>query len=229
MDQDLVLIRKGKLNMLSIDAAEIKGLSRELHKVSYEWEKEKIRKKLDQLAWAHEDGARVVGDNGADSDEAIGLLADFGTSSPAIVALFRHGSSPKLPPETTLLTGLSRLGLTTEADRFLLCFRGKVFPHGVLDTVIRHQEEIQQLHPDKYPWKPDTIEIICTGFKLAMIDTKRIWRMAVGVLERRGSPDLIARFGYDSPAVAVEQVLEQYALTRHDIGKLDRLGKEVHF
>ena len=102
--------------MRFIEAGEIKALSRELQKAYLQkYERDAIRIKLDRIADERRfDGSIVTGENGADTDEALGLLRGHGELFVCESVIQNHGISSSHTEQYSYIQGLIMLGLPDE-------------------------------------------------------------------------------------------------------------------
>lgn len=216
--------------MRIIEAESIRNLSRRLGEATDEWNKDAIRAQLGRIADERKfDGSFVVGDDGADSDEALDLLKGYGTFT--VADSFRQTSGTVfIPIEITHTKGMAMLGLPTkDIERLAASFERGKFPTDVIDAVVNQQKRIQALHPDKYPFEDTVYDVISNGLSRKGINTQKIWQHVEENLTERGRRDLVLMYGYDSPTNALTGFLAHYALTKHNIGGLNRTKNELHF
>lgn len=210
--------------MKTIEAHEIRALRQKLEVATEEWEREPIRAKLDNIADNRTYGElRIVGEDGVDTDEALGILFCHGTWT--VDGLFAASHAlPKVTEPPKYVQGMAMLGLSAkDRDRLAASFARGKFPTNVIDAVVSQQEQIQGLHPDKYPFPDTAYDVLSSGLSRAGFDTRRIWRRVEKTLVKRGRGDLALIYGYDNnPTNSLTGFLEHYALTRHDIGELSR-------
>ncbi|MDP2585560.1 MAG: hypothetical protein Q8P29_01630 [Candidatus Levybacteria bacterium] len=216
--------------MRIIEAGEIRNLSRKLREATDEWDRDAIRAKLDKIADERKfDGSMVIGDDGADSDGAIDLLQRYGTFT--VADSFSASYGTLIPAELTYTKGMTMLGLPDqEVERLAASFEKGHFPTNVIDAVVNQQKLIQTLHPDKYPFEDTVYDVISNGLSRTGINTEKIWRGVTKNLIKRGRADLALEYGYDpEPTNALTGFLAHYALTKHNIGELNRTKRELHF
>lgn len=212
----------------AIEADEIRRLTRQYRDATLEYEKDKLRVELDRIANARLDGARVVGESGADCDEAVESLRGFGAFT--VAEWFSTNGLRKIQEEPRHIRGMLMLGLPyEETERIATSLQQGRMPAAVIATVVVQQTQIESLHPDKYPFSSAADEVISSGLTGERIPVGRVWRSAKRALVRRGRPDLALRYGYDGPTPAITSLLVHYALTTYDIGELNRTRQELHF
>ena len=218
--------------MRFIEAGEIKALSRELQKAYLQkYERDAIRIKLDRIADERRfDGSIVTGENGADTDEALGLLRGHGELFVCESVIQNHGISSSHTEQYSYIQGLIMLGLPDEdIGKLADSFEKGELPIDVIDAVVIQQERIKSLHPDKYPFPDTAYDVIADGLSRTEINTKSIWQGVEGNLRARGRADLALIYGYAPPTESLTGFLAHFALTKHDIGELNRTKRELHF
>lgn len=212
-------------------ADKIRTLARELSEASFEGKKAEIRAKLDRIADEREFGGSMIeGEDGPDRDDAMGILRGYG----AFTVVDHFGATYRTifePRKITYKDGMSMLGLPDEdVERLATSFEKGHISSDVIDAVVNHQAEINGLHPDKYPFEDIAYDVIANGLSRKKINTKKVWASVMKNLIKRNRTDLALRYGYDpEPTNALTGFLAHYALTKHNIGELNRTGRELHF
>lgn len=218
--------------MKSIEAAEIKALARQRDSggPKYPWEAKRIREKFDGIANALRYGeTTLVGENGADSDEALALLHPYGEYT--ALDYYFNNLNVQMPEQPPLhVQGMVLMGLPdAEVERLAISFAEGKIPADVLDAVVNGQEQIQKLHPDQYPFEDTAYDLISSGLSKTEIDTGVIWQGIEENLLGRDRADLALMYGYGSPTEGVIGIIAHYALTKQDITQLNATKREVHF
>lgn len=205
-------------------------------KATENWERERLRNQLGTIADGRRSGiVTIVGDGGADRDEALELLLGYGTFSAADLFAASRGliTEPKSRYERGLAKyerGLSSLGISYgEQQRLLAGFKQGRIPVDVIDAVLMQADEIHGLHPDKYPWHVSASDDISSGILAMGFNTRRIWNGIEKHFAENGRSDLVRSYRMEKPAESLTVLLEHYALTKYDIRQLNVNGREVHF
>lgn len=118
--------------------------------------------------------------------------------------------------------GMSNLGIPPKKiDRISEGLEKGRMPREVLDVIVAKEKEVSGVHPDRYPWSPETSDELIDGLEQRGINTRSLWADAtqyVKTIYNRRMPPLC---GIDQgEMVAVANLLEMYALTFYDLPSL---------
>lgn len=222
--------------MNRIETGDVKKIYGQGLKAIQPWDKKRFRHKLDGMADANRfERAVIVGDNGADTDEASGILKGYGNDSFADYIYGKpsagnYGYDSERGPKPSLKRGIAMFRLpVAEARELEAVLRQGEMPSSVVQAVIEGQDRINGLHPDQYPFTDATYDIVNEGLMDAGVDTAKVWQQAEMEFIAGRRTDLALRYGYGTPVENITGLLAHYSLTRQDIGNLQRDRREVRF